>query len=434
MHLFKSLPISLVILIADASSSSATLMPRAFEKIHDIAVKHTRGLARDLRVAFSGVLVTQPGSHNAQHVIYCKSGKQGGFPAGGSGGGGTGNGTQSKSPTSSTSRNPSSATKSRTVVGPSSTAVPSSPWKLVESHEGNDFFKGWDFFTGPDTPTHGQVFYLDEGSARANGLLEVNSAGNAIMRVETTPNVENLRQSIRIHSQSSYNGGLFVMRALHMPTGCGVWPAFWTNGPTWPVTGEIDILEGVHDYTNNQATIHANAGCALSSSDSSKLGISGNVIGGTDCAALTTGNQGCGIRASSDKSFGAAFNSNGGGTYAMKWDAAGIAIWFFPSGSEPGDLMAGAPNPETWGLALARWPAEGCDPFQFFKDHIMIFDTTLCGDWAGSVWDAAGIPGQEQSCAQRTGFPTCQAFVQANGASFEQAYWEVQSVKVYQHN
>ena len=87
-------------------------------------------------------------------------------------------------------------------------------------------------------------------------------------------------------------------------------------GPNWPTGGEIDIVEGVNDYTNNQATIHTEEGCTLPSSSSTILGISGNVIGGTDCAAFTTGNQGCGIRASASNSFGASFNANGGGVYA----------------------------------------------------------------------------------------------------------------------
>jgi hypothetical protein len=103
--------------------------------------------------------------------------------------------------------------------------------------------------------------------------------------------------------------------AMYLSFFCSAW---WSNGPNWPAGGEIDILEGVHDYTNNQATIHTNPGCRLTSTSADALRISGNVIGGTDCAAETTGNQGCGIRASTSNSFGAGFNKNGGGTYASE--------------------------------------------------------------------------------------------------------------------
>lgn len=109
------------------------------------------------------------------------------------------------------------------------------------------------------------------------------------------------------------------------------------------------------------------------------------------------------------------------GDHAVQWDSDGVAIFFFPRGSVPADITAGAPQPTLWGLPQARFPASGCNPSQFFNNHHLIFDTTLCGDWAGGVWNAAGIPGQEQSCAQRTGFSTCEAFVRANGASFSQA-------------
>lgn len=95
----------------------------------------------------------------------------------------------------------------------------------------------------------------------------------------------------------------------------------FTLGPNWPVDGEIDIVEGVNNYTNNQATIHTNVGCTLASSSSNTLSISGSVVGGTDCAALTTGNQGCGIRAATSNSFGSGFNSNGGGVYASAYRA-----------------------------------------------------------------------------------------------------------------
>jgi len=62
-----------------------------------------------------------------------------------------------------------------------------------------------------------------------------------------------------------------------------------------------------------------------------------------------------------------------------------------------------------------------------------VFDE-LCvcsGDWAGGVWSASGFPGQEQSCAARTGFATCEDFVRNNGRAFQDAcesllvYWRL---------
>ena len=81
-------------------------------------------------------------------------------------------------------------------------------------------------------------------------------------------------------------------------------------GPNWPSGGEIDIIEGVHDSTKNQATIHTSPGCKMASSDSEFLNISGKVIGGTVCSSVNTGNQGCGVRAISDGTYGAEFNRN----------------------------------------------------------------------------------------------------------------------------
>jgi len=398
-----------ILLSVNLSSGRKSFVTRTAHDIHQMAVHHTHNLARDLRIAF-GVIRA---SNDNQHVVYCKRGDQSPLVNGGSG-----NVSISSSATQSSST-------------PKATTTATSPWKLFQSYQGNNFFDAWDFYTDSD-PTHGLVDYIDQQTAMSNGLLEVNNQGNAVMRVETTENVSGNRQSIRITTQSSFNGGLVIMDSVHMPTGCGTWPAFWTNGPNWPNGGEIDIVEGVNNYTNNQATIHTDVGCTLPSSSSTTLAISGNVVGGTNCAALTTGNQGCGVRASSNNSFGVGFNANGGGVYAMQWDTTGVAIYFFSRGSVPADISAGAPEPDSWGQALARWPAASCAPFQFFYNHSAIFDTTLCGDWAGAVWDDTGIPGQDQSCAQRTGFSTCQAFVQASGSAMSEAYWEVKSVQIYQ--
>ena len=105
----------------------------------------------------------------------------------------------------------------------------------------------------------------------------------------------------------------------------------------------------------------------------------------------------------------------------MQWVDSGISVWFFPRSSIPSDITASTPVPDGWGKPLAHWPATDCAPATFFKDHVQIFDTALCGDWAGSVWNDSGAAGQAQSCAARVGVSTCEEFVRNNGASFADA-------------
>ena len=136
------------------------------------------------------------------------------------------------------------------------------------------------------------------------------------MRVDTTGTVSNARRSVRITTQFTYTGALVLLDAVHMPTGCGTWPAFWSNGPDWPNNGEIDIVEGVNDNADNQATIHTAHGCTLPSASSAALGITGTVVGGTNCAALETSNAGCGMTANQNNTYGVGFNNIGGGVYA----------------------------------------------------------------------------------------------------------------------
>ena len=75
----------------------------------------------------------------------------------------------------------------------------------------------------------------------AANLSYINSAGNAVMAVETTQTVAGNRRSIRITTNYQFTGGLLVLDAVHAPTGCGTWPAFWSNGPNWPNNGEVAI-------------------------------------------------------------------------------------------------------------------------------------------------------------------------------------------------
>ncbi|KAJ3877131.1 concanavalin A-like lectin/glucanase domain-containing protein [Lentinula edodes] len=395
---------------------------------------HVQRFTKDLNVALDVVLASreklQPQVHltTGSQTVFCKS-DSGATSAGGN------SSSSSSSPSSSSgssgsSKSAGSSTNTASAAGSSSTGVAvSSPYKLVEEHSGSDFFNGWTFTDAADVTTHGLVNYVDQGTASANNLTEITSDGTVIMRVETTATVTGNRQSIRITTNNVYNSGLWILDAIHMPTGCGTWPAFWTNGPNWPDGGEIDIVEGVGDNTNDQATLHTLEGCSLASSSSSALDITGSVITSTDC--VSTGG-GCGIRSSSTVSYGAAFNGNGGGVFTMTLNSSGIAVWFFERSAIPSDITAGTPLPALWGTPFAWWSSPSCNITEFFGYQSTIFDTTLCGDLAGSVWADAGAPGQEQSCATRTGVSDCNTFVQNNGAAFQDAYWELNSVKIYQ--
>lgn len=54
----------------------------------------------------------------------------------------------------------------------------------------------------------------------------------------------------------------------------------------------------------------------------------------------------------------------------------------------------------------------------------LVFDTTFCGDWAGAVWD------QCEECVALA--PTCVEYVSNNPTAFEDAYWLVNNIQVYQ--
>jgi hypothetical protein len=99
--------------------------------------------------------------------------------------------------------------------------------------------------------------------------------------------------SVRITSQKSYNGGLFVIDASNMPVGCSTWPSFWTVGPNWPSAGEIDIVEGVNNQATNQMTLHSGTsqGCTIGKSGKQ---FTGQVLG-TNCYSSPNADSGCGV-------------------------------------------------------------------------------------------------------------------------------------------
>ena len=54
-------------------------------------------------------------------------------------------------------------------------------------------------------------------------------------------------------------GNGYVVAKIKLPSAKGIWPAFWmlgTNGQTWPMCGEIDIMESINTNQFPYATMH----------------------------------------------------------------------------------------------------------------------------------------------------------------------------------
>nr|ADK55597.1 beta-1,3-1,4-glucanase [Paecilomyces sp. 'thermophila'] len=294
-------------------------------------------------------------------------------------------------------------------------------YHLVDDYgRGNGFFDKFNFFTGDD-PTHGYVDYVSRDVAAGAGLIGERD-GRTYMGVDfTNPASGRGRRSVRLESKNTYEHGLIVIDLAHMPGSvCGTWPAFWTLGTgDWPYGGEIDIIEGVNDNTFNHMVLHTSDGCTIDND-----GFTGN-LKTSNCYVYAPGqdaNAGCGIEATDPNSYGKGFNSIGGGIYATEITPNGISIWFFPRGSEPGDVLGDNPNPANWDTPAAKFAGGGCDWEGKFNAQRLIFDVTFCGDWAGNVWGIGG-------CASRAA--NCVDFVRDNPSAFAESYWLVNSLRVY---
>lgn len=288
-----------------------------------------------------------------------------------------------------------------------------SSYAVVDTYQGENFFDDWSFFTDPD-PTHGFVTYVSEETAQSTGLATVDGNGTAVIAVDSISSLPFgiNRNSVRISTQKTYNEGLFIYDVSHLPTGCSTWPALWSTAVDgWPTYGEIDVIEGVHESTENQITMHTDAGCSLVTGPA----IIGQVTGST-CASSNGNNNGCPTL--DPNGWGTAFNAAGGGVFAELWDpSTGIQIWHFPRNSIPDDITSKDPDPSSWGTPVSFLPnGNSCDVADHFQNHQIIINISLCGDWAGATYSCGG---------------TCQDAVM-DPSNYIDAYWGINSVLVYQ--
>ncbi|RVX67642.1 hypothetical protein B0A52_08171 [Exophiala mesophila] len=313
------------------------------------------------------------------------------------------------------------------------------------------FFDGFDLHSGSDA-ANGFVNYQDMRSALDNQLTGVfdyiyqyddNTTKEATdllyLGVDSRNFTPTGRPSLRLESKETFNQGLFVADIYHMPGGCGVWPAFWmlgTDGP-WPDAGEIDILEGINDQTQNRLSLHTSKTLTLDnhtspSNISFKLagGIQNGVALTTDCNVVTSGGRGCSISSVlPEEAFGSEFNRQLGSFMVVEYTSGWIKAWQMDRALGEqifGQNSSGYINADaqiSWGTPTAVFSRNGTNLEPYFRDLRIILNTDFCGPWINGGWTTS-------SCASLA--PTCSEYVEKNPEAFEQAFWLVKSVQIYE--
>ncbi|KAF7968294.1 hypothetical protein HWV62_31039 [Athelia sp. TMB] len=300
--------------------------------------------------------------------------------------------------------------------------VTATSYNLVKDYSGSTFFDGWNFYNNYDNLTNGDAIFVSAANATTDKLAYVDTTTNhAIIKVDNTTTVpfNDKRNTVRITSAESFGvGSVWVADMTHVPYGCSVWPAFWSQAPNWPTGGEIDTFEGVNQLVQNSMTLHTEPGCTqVSPVQSSTL------VNSTDCSYESNGNQGCIVTDPSTASYGAGFAAAGGGVFVTEYASTGISIWFFSRSAVPSGVSssAGSIDTSSLGKPVANWPSGGCNVAEFFAAQNLIFDITLCGDYAGSP-----------AVFNETCTGVCyNDYVIGPPSNYDNAYFEVSYVRVY---
>ncbi|KAL1744576.1 glycoside hydrolase family 16 protein [Schizophyllum fasciatum] len=296
-------------------------------------------------------------------------------------------------------------------------------YDLVRDYSGSSFFDRWDFYGYWDNLTLGDVWWLNRNDAFSQGLTYINSAGNAVLKVDNEHDVawNYKRNSVRITSQDTYAvGSLWIVDVVHVPYGCSVWGAIWTKGPTWPDNGEIDIFETINRMPINQYALHTTQGCMKDTPD--------NQVGTTvveDCSQAA----GCTVRENYENSAYTGFTEAGGGVWATQFDVSGIYIWFWSRPNVPPSITQSTSTSNidisAWGPPSASFPSTTCNITEYFTPQNLVIDITLCGNWAGIPETYA------ETCAGGTTGLCYNDNVIGSGANYNDAYFEIKNIRAY---
>ncbi|OEU14978.1 endo-1,3(4)-beta-glucanase-like protein [Fragilariopsis cylindrus CCMP1102] len=405
-----------------------------------------------------------------------------------------------------------SSTTSTTAASDADDETGSGSYKLIEKHQGKSFFDYYIFNDGPDSiGSNGYNTYVSKTKAEELNLIHVdddnenskNEEGNNNGNKEdsnngavyissskgTNENDRNpttgtiYRNSVRLEGKRRFDNGLIILDVDQMPTGCGVWPAFWTTDETnWPDHGEIDIVEPINNQNIVKTALHTNEYCDMYShvprwnwtgswdvatgipdTYTGKLNFN-NKLESDNCDVMTPhqwANQGCVAISDKNNTLGHGMNQNGGGIYVLEWDPIGgyIKSWVFPRTDDiPINLQQSLLNtnnnddddddettiidPSSWSILPYAYFAignnSGCSA-NHFQNHRIVINLAFCGTVAGNRF-ATDCPVLYKKYNKLTGYrnssvAACNAYIDSNEVQEvlnNDAYWKINGVYLYQ--
>ncbi|CAG8327901.1 unnamed protein product [Penicillium nalgiovense] len=297
-------------------------------------------------------------------------------------------------------------------IGALLSAVPAcaASYSQTKVYDSTNFFEGFNFTSDPD-PSGGFVKYVDAETAKNAGMAKI-SNGAVYLGANYVDKSPNGRPSTRVRSKDAFTTGLFVADIAHMPAGagkggsCGIWPAYWTSGPDWPNSGEIDIIEGVNGQKSNAVTLHT----VTQQKDATWMCLD--------------------PRHHISQQLWCCFQRQRRRCLCHRMGKPFYQCVVLPRGSAAANAVinAGAADLDVakFGAPLAHFEGNTCNIAERFKSNYIIFNTNFCGGWASREFL------KDETCASLAA--TCDTWVANNPDAFKDAYWLVNSVKIYARN
>jgi hypothetical protein len=380
-----------------------------------------------------------------------------------------------------TTNSTSSSSSSQPQQPPPHTTLPSGPYRLFQLQDADNFLDHYEFYVGEDSVgSAGYNTYVTKDTAVEHKLVEAVGSSSITERsfvIRSAPGSDvgggttGPRQSIRLEGTTRFNSGLFIVDLRHMPAGCGVWPAVWlTDEQYWPNHGEIDFIEGVNYQNSVKTALHTSAFCDMYAHvDLTKqmtgiwdraTGIPDTFTGQLDTetnlpadncwtgAPHQWANQGCVIESQRPGTLGPDLNAAGGAVFVLEWDPRfAIRSWVYLNGVDelPPNLAAVlddgrgkiTPEPDTWGAPYAYFAigdGSGCSA-DHFVDMRLVINTAFCGTVAGNRFftDCHVTPAHSLD-KNHNPISACNAYIATDPPEMDEAYWELNSIRVYQRS